>query len=86
MLFGRIGKIKNAKKGPEKALLCKPYRFKTAYQEALSIINLCMSAADLLPAPIALMTVAAPVMTSPPAQTLGLVVRPVASSATVVPH
>ena len=38
------------------------------------------------PAPMALMTVAAPVTTSPPAQTRSREVRPVASSATMVPR
>ena len=41
-----------------------------------------MSRAARLPAPMALITVAAPVTTSPPAQTRSLVVRPVASSLT----
>ncbi len=45
--------------------------------------TLVMSAAAFLPAPMARMTVAAPVTMSPPAQILGLEVRPVSSSATM---
>ena len=44
---------------------------------------LVMEAAAFLPAPIARMTVAAPVTMSPPAQMRGSVVWPVSSSATM---
>ena len=49
------------------------------------LINLSISLAARLAAPIALITVAEPVIMSPPAHTRGLVVRPVASSQTIVP-
>ena len=44
-----------------------------------------IAVAAFLPAPIALITVAAPVTTSPPAKTPHLEVAPVSSSATTVP-
>ena len=44
-----------------------------------------MSLAAFLPAPIALITVAAPVTTSPPAQMASREVLPVSSSATMFP-
>ena len=56
----------------------QPTRFYGPYPASLAV----MSAAAFLPAPMARMTVAAPVTMSPPAQILGLVVWPVSSSAT----
>ncbi len=53
------------------------------YSPSLPRSTLVMSAAAFLPAPMARMTVAAPVTMSPPAQILGLEVRPVSSSATM---